>query len=53
MYLELYFMIVYAGFWAELEIKLAFLLHGSKFQSRNPKMPENDEFYQSLRPTMV
>lgn len=24
-----------------------------KIQSRNPKMPENDEFYQSLRPTMA
>ncbi len=42
------------GFWAKLEIKLAFsMLHGLKFQSKNPKMPENDEFYQSLRPAMV
>lgn len=43
----------------KLEIKLLFLRRMAqekkkkKIQSRNPKMPENDEFYQSLRPTVA
>lgn len=42
------------GFWAKLEIKLAFLCcMAGNSKAKNPKMPENDEFHQSLRPAMV
>ena len=52
------------GFWAKLKIKLAFLCRMAveipqqkkkkkKRKKENPNMPENDEFYQSLRPSMV
>ena len=53
---------VWWGFWAKLEIKLAFLCrmaveipqrNKKKRKKENPKMPEKDEFYQSLRPSMV